>query len=358
MKTLPRLLIPTNTTFLASTLADMSLYDFEDDPGWFANFLTWSKDLWARWTAPSPDKLPFDRSVLKTRLELCRTRIAIVRRNQEAFSKQLKPELEALAKSESPLAETKVRSLLDLERLIKVFDLLEPHLTLLLDSLDLPSHDMSPMLSVHAVLYAAPRVPRIEELMGIRQQLLQKYGQVLAITKTDLIERPLLDALDTPVTRLDILKWLNTTTPKLHWATELQQEEERDLALSLATSSHSTTADSSYPMHSSQFDDSHYDQSPQYAYGEDPSAPPHDEDGSDDDDDNNNDNNNDGGFVDRLGNSNDSGPTDSPIPPLETSAFDFPDVPSSPPMSLYPSLSLSNSLEKPLHGSLKSSMAH
>lgn len=325
----------------------MSLYDFDEDPGWISRFLDWTTGLWTRWTAPPPDKIPYDRLVLKTFLELSLTRIRVVRRKQEAFNKEMLPEVRSLAETESPLAEPKARTLLDLERLLRVFDLLEPHLTLLLGSLDLPSHDMSPIPSVHAVLFAAPRVPRIEDLMKVRQQLLQKYGPVLAITKNDLVERELFEAIDTVVSRVDILKWLDESAPKKRWQRDLLEEiEQRNLTLA-ETSALQQDAQSSYPIELQ-------DELLQLSQ----SAPPHHDDDDNNDDDNNDDNNNDGGFRDLLGHSNDSGPTDSPVAPLETSAFDFPDVPSSPPITLYPSLSLSDSLEQQLHHSRQSSTAH
>lgn len=335
----------------------MSLYDLEDDPGWFTRFLSWTTDIWSRWTAPSPDKLPYDRSLIKARLELCLTRMRLVKQKQEALNKQVLAELDPLASSESMLAEPGVRSFLDLSKLHKVFDLLEPHITLLLGSLDLPSHDMSPMNSVHAVLYAAPRVPRIEELASVRQQLLQKYGPVLAITKTDLIERDLLETLEKPTTRLDILKWLDAKAPNKRWATDLAEEESRQLAIKNAESSRSTHNTIQYPMPSDLLDQSYSKKLLDSQNHLAQSAPPHDDDNdSDDDDDDGN-----GGSAslrDLMGNSHDSGPTDSPIPPLETSAFDFPDVPASPPLVLYPSLSLSNSLEQQIQQNLQSSLAH
>lgn len=331
----------------------MSLFDFEEEPNWLDNFLTWSREVWRRWTAPDPEKIPYDPTLLRSRLELCLTRIRLVRRKQEAYSKQEMPQLEKLAQQESPLVEPKVHAFLDVLKLMKLLDLLEPHLVLLTSSIDLPTHDMSPMLSVHSIIYAAARVPRIEELVSIRQQLLQKYGMAMAITKLDIIDQELRQALEHNVARVDVLTWLASKAPKARWREDLQEELARDY-------SHSTGGDEdAYPHNSA--DNLHedsiglsYEGSSAAGYPSGPSQENEKNENDESDDDDDGDDAPGPGNVgerDVLGNSHDSGPFNAPAPLLTANEYDFPEVPTSPVHIHYPSLNLSDSSETPLQRS-------
>jgi hypothetical protein len=291
----------------------MDPYSFEEDPGWFSSLISWTQGLWAYWTAPSPENLPFDRLVLLAHLGLCLTRFAVLRRKNEYVLKQSEPELVTLAREESPLAEIKAVQYLSVLRFQKLMDVLETHLTLLKNSVDLPASVESLHDAVRSVIYAASQSHRIQELHDIRQQLLQKYGPALAIIKIDLIDRELVDIFDTSRTTIDALDWLNKNAPGRCWAEKLK-------AASQNIQNHIPSTLSSSPILSPPSEQS------KERIIEIPSAP----NDSDNDD-----------AMGGLGDSHNSGPTDSPIPPLEV--IDFPSVP----LVLYPSLSLSDSLENP-----------
>jgi len=300
--------------------------DYEEDPGWMANFINWTTGLWTRWTAPDPEKIPFDANVLKSRLGRCLTRIKVLRHQQDAYVKQEEPKLLKLAKDESPAAEVKVAEHWDRQKLFAVFDLLEPHLLLLKDSVNLPTHDESPLASARAIIYAASEVPRLEELALIRQQLMQKYNPVIAIIKVDLLQPELVQLIQSHTTNVSVLQWLNEQAPNRCWAQKLEIHAEHRHPSSEVPST--TESQPSQDWSEGGLKTAEGTQETQL------DAP----DFSDDDN-----SGDEGGFHESaLGRSNDSGPTDSPIPPL--GAEEFPSIPN---VALYPVLSLSDSLEAP-----------
>lgn len=290
----------------------MDIYSVDEEPGWFTSVIHWGRDLWEYWTAPSPDKLPFDRSVLRTRLELCLTRMKVLRRNIEPEMKRGISEYITMAKEESAMAPIKVMAHFSKANFLKTLDLLEPQLILLCDSVDLPTHDASPILAVRNVLYAAAHIQKLPELDGIRQQLLQKYNPIIGLVKVELLDQELVKLCNPNQLTVDTYTWLNKNAPGKCWAQKLEE--------ALAQQE---IQDSASHVKPDTFDPSHTD----VTTIEIPDGP----DQSDDDD----------HPTGGLGNSHDSGPTDSPIPPLNV--YDFPSVPT----QLYPVLSLSDSLERP-----------
>jgi hypothetical protein len=232
----------------------------------------------------------------------------ILRRQYDAYVKAETRELERLASEESPTAEAKVIEHLNRAQLMKVLDSLEPYLVLLQSSVNLPPQDMSPIPAVHAIVYAASHVPRLEELSAIRQQLLRKYNPIFAVVKMELIDQSLVNLLNTHVDTLTALNWLNERAPGKIWANKIKLSQQIDFQ---------------YPESQLHTDSLPSDWNSQKI----PDALQHDDDDDDD-------------APGGLGDSTNSGPpTDSPIAPIEV--IEFPSLP------LYPSLSLSDSLETP-----------